>query len=109
MPALVRWTFMPAPLTWSFSLPVVAVNGPGGGAPHQLGSATVLTLYLSVSLVLFVRLAGAAGRVWWIKWNALPIREPWSIAMDIRITPQISSPVTVGATIPLPPRHASWT
>jgi TonB family protein len=108
MPALVRWPFMPAPRVLSFSLPAVAVHGPGLGEPYHAGTA-VLALYLAVSLVLLLRIAAGTGRMWWIRSKALPVREPWTLGMDVRIATEISSPATFGATILLPTCHGSWT
>jgi TonB family protein len=107
MPALVRWPLIPTPGLWSFSLPTVAVHGAGLGEPYHAGAA-VLTLYLGVSLVLLLRMAAGAARMWRIKSNAQPIRESWTLGLDVRIAPEISSPVTFGATILLPTWHDSW-
>ena len=108
MPALVRWPFLPPAQVLSFSLPTVAVHGPTGlGEQYHLSTA-ILALYLSVSLVLVLRLATGVGRMWWIKSKAVPIREPWARALDVRTTSEISSPATFGTTILLPTCHASW-
>src|SRR5882724_9201 len=108
MPALVRWTFIPTLPVWPSSLSAVAVPEPASSEQHRVGTA-VLTLYLGVSLVLLMRLMGGAARMGWIKSKALPLREPWTLTLDVRIARQIPSPVTFGATILLPTCHASWT
>jgi len=108
MPALARWTLMPASRVLSFSLSTVTVPGAGVGGLQYLGTAA-LTLYLGVTLVLLLRIAAGAGRMGWIKSNALPVCESWALGMDVRIAPGLSSPATFGATILLPTRYASWT
>ncbi|MFL6602656.1 MAG: M56 family metallopeptidase [Steroidobacteraceae bacterium] len=108
MPALLRWPLLPSAQALSFSLPTVAVHGAGLGEQYYLGTA-ILVLYLGVSVVFLLRLAAGVGRMWWIKSKAVPIREPWTRAMDVRTTREISSPATFGTTILLPTCHASWT
>jgi TonB family protein len=108
MPALVRWPLMPTPQVLSLTLPAVAVHGSSLGEPYHAGTA-VMALYLGVSLVLLLRIAAGASRMWWVRSNALPVREPWTLGMDVRVAPQISSPATFGATILLPTCHSSWT
>jgi TonB family protein len=75
---------------------------------HPWGTA-VLTLYLGVSLVLLMRLVAGAIRMGRIKSKALPLRESWTLTLDVRIAREICGPVTFGATILLPACHASWT
>jgi TonB family protein len=108
MPALVRWPLLPPAQGLSFSLPTVAVHGTGLGEQYHVSTA-ILVLYLGVSLLLLLRLAAGIGRMWWVKSKAVPIRGPWTCAMDVRITGEIPGPATFGTTILLPTCHASWT
>lgn len=130
MPALVRWATIPGLQAWSFSAPAIAVHGfgPWGrlegwsglgiwnglrGFGHVASFLTaeplVFSLYLSVSLALLSRLAIGWLRMRRISAAAPRIQERWTVGLDVRVTRELSSPATFGATILLPPNHVFWT
>jgi TonB family protein len=118
MPALVRWGSIHGLQLVSFSAPDVAVYGSGPSdawgmlrawGTLQAWEPLVLTLYLSVSLALLARMATGWLRMQRISTAATRIRAPWTVGLDVRVTRELSSPATFGATILLPPSHAFWT
>src|SRR5262249_18713907 len=109
MPVLVRWSFLPALPIKSFSVPTLGIHGfSTGGVPFR-HVEFVSTAYISVSLLLLLRLPCAAVRMWQMVARARPIRELWTLGLDVRVTGELLNPASFGRTILLPLSHESWT
>ena len=68
--------------------------------------ATVL--YASVSGLLLLRLALGLHLAWRLARAARPLREDWTADWDVRVSPEIGGPVSVGSTILVPPDYTDW-
>ena len=129
MPLLMHWTTvtitvqappMPSPevLPTETLLPDVLLASP---APeHSVSAATnhhgaainwqmaATAIYALVAGVLLSRLVLGLHLSWRLARAARPLREDWTTDWDVRVSPDVGGPVTVGSTILIPPGYTDW-
>jgi TonB family protein len=108
MPALLQWAFIPPLKLLPAAAPAVVRQTLGHSGLSLSGRVALFLLYAGVSSALLVRMAVGVGRMWRIRRDSTPIREPWSQGLDVRMAHELSSPATFGATILLPRSYPSW-
>jgi beta-lactamase regulating signal transducer with metallopeptidase domain len=73
---------------------------------------TVLTLavigYCAVAAVLSLRLCAGVGFALRLRNQAERVVFPFDPELDVRISPRVASPVTIGSSVLLPSGYASW-
>jgi beta-lactamase regulating signal transducer with metallopeptidase domain len=85
---------------------IAAASPSHGYAVNWWAIATVL--YASVAGLLLLRLALGLHLTWRLARAARPLREDWTACWDVRVSREISGPVTVGSTILVPSDYADW-
>jgi hypothetical protein len=65
-------------------------------------------LYLLVAGLMLFRLLLGLVLTWRLRHAAQPVREPWTVGTDVRVSNAVAMPVTFGATILLPADFAEW-
>jgi beta-lactamase regulating signal transducer with metallopeptidase domain len=85
---------------------IAAASPSHGYAVNWWAIATVL--YASVAGLLLLRLALGLHLTWRLARAARPLREDWTAGWEVRVSREISGPVTVGSTILVPPDYADW-
>lgn len=127
MPLLMRWTVVtitvdtlpmvipdnPWPIENVWPEPAASVtSAPAAlrGQPHVafnwLDLATAV--YACVAGLLLLRLTVGVGLTWRLVRAATPVVEPWTADQRVRVSNAVGGPVTVGATILLPPHYTDW-
>jgi beta-lactamase regulating signal transducer with metallopeptidase domain len=83
----------------------------GGDAGPRLGNI-VLTLavigYCAVAAVLSLRLCAGVGFALRLRNQAERIVFPFDPGLDVRVSPRVATPVTIGSTVLLPRGYAAW-
>jgi TonB family protein len=110
LPALLYWRLAPSFAT-SLELPVIAAAGVGGtelppatGSISRLTTGLFVTIYLSIALLLLVRLVAGLAAMWRVSRAARPMATP----DDVRISTHIRSPATFGTIVLLPADAQQW-
>lgn len=65
-------------------------------------------VYVFVASVLLARLTFAMSRIRGIRHRAVPLRDECHADSDVRVTAELTGPVTFGSTILIPESHVSW-
>lgn len=126
MPVLMRWPVMPVLPLPSLTAPVM----PSGAVPHiapgpeflshavRLQEAPLIgdiswysgamLIYGVVSALLLARLAYGLWRAHHLCAGADSVRATWTGGRDVRISPKVDAPVTIGTTILLPVDAITW-
>jgi beta-lactamase regulating signal transducer with metallopeptidase domain len=81
---------------------------PVGGSPAFPWRALAVFVYVSIAVLLVLRLLIGALMTWKLCRSALPVREDWTAGRDVRASATINMPVTFGSTILLPATYADW-
>jgi beta-lactamase regulating signal transducer with metallopeptidase domain len=124
MPFLVQWAAFtlpgvlpaaPAAISDMFPADAVVLAAPAPQMPLPVGvspafpwRALAVFVYVSIAVLLLLRLLIGAFMTWKLCRSALPVREDWTAGRDVRASAAINVPVTFGSTILLPATYADW-
>ncbi|HEX3940227.1 MAG TPA: M56 family metallopeptidase [Acidobacteriaceae bacterium] len=87
--------------------PVLVGSGAAAPKPELLWRAAFLVIYGTVCAFLLLRLAIGVAAAFRLKRGAVPAGGIKGEG-DVRVSPAIASPVTIGGAILLPPSYAQW-
>jgi beta-lactamase regulating signal transducer with metallopeptidase domain len=130
MPLLMQWatvtiTVQPVPIALHEQVPIpqttltqtpqLALTEPGGLGPMGEATTSVIDGWMVATLVyafgagvLLLRLAIGTALTWRIVRAAAPLRAPWAKGLDVRMSDDVSGPVTFGSIILLPAESMDW-
>ena len=80
---------------------------PAGAGDHRAWTL-VLAVYLLVAAACLVRVAVGLLLSWRLCARAEPVLEPWVQGRDIRVSPDVDSPLSLAAVIVLPADYGEW-
>lgn len=88
-------------------------EGSVSAAPSHPGAAgnwwlVATVIYVLVAAFMLLRLVLGVHLTWRIARSARPLREEWTADWDVRVSSDISGPVTVGSIILVPPDYTEW-
>lgn len=122
MPLLMSWMRIPLPTDMTAISHVapsggeVPTTGPFGmqaSSPASPESTNVWDIavygYFAVASLLLLRLITGVVLALRLRAAATPVAESWTNGADVRSTPAIHAPVTVGSTILVPETYERWT
>jgi beta-lactamase regulating signal transducer with metallopeptidase domain len=67
-----------------------------------------LLCYCAVAAVLCLRLCAGVGFAWRLRHRSERIRLSFDPGLDVRVASRLTTPVTIGRSVLLPPSYASW-
>src|SRR6185369_16702928 len=92
----------------ALSLKPLSPEGPAA-APALLDWQTIAGgVYVAVVAVLLLRLIAGVWQSRRLRRASVPLRQPWTSGMDVRVCAELGIPATYGSTILLPSDWPEW-
>ena len=117
MPALMqasRWISVPAPRAAMAFLPDLVLSAAGTASESRANgplldwTTAILGVYLIITTVGLLRMVFGLLLSQRLRSSAIPLKEAWASGWDVRATPRVHVPVTIGSTILLPEDYSDW-